>query len=227
MSTRHSVSVFDIIGPIMVGPSSSHTAGAVRLGLVARAILGEQPAEAFVELHGSFAHTGRGHGTERALVAGLLGMKPADERIRHSLELAATAGMHVRFAEADLGQDAHPNSVRLTLKADQRTVTVEGASIGGGMIRITRIEGYDVLFTGEHDALIVVAEDRPGTIHTVTGLLLAHQINIAFSRVERRQRGGEAIMIFETDDPIPALIPQTLTDFYWVRWARHVPKVTD
>lgn len=226
MPSQRPVSAFDIIGPIMVGPSSSHTAGAVRLGQVARAVLGAQPEEALLELHGSFAQTGRGHGTDRALVAGLLGLATDDDRIRISLELAAEAGLRLRFREIDLGEDVHPNTVRMTLTTYNRTAEVEGASIGGGMIIITRIQGYDVHFTGEHDALIVVAEDRPGTINAVTGLLLDHRVNVAFSRVERKQRGGEAIMIFETDDPIPAEIVEAIHDYYWVRWARHVPKVT-
>ena len=226
MPSQRPVSAFDIIGPIMVGPSSSHTAGAVRLGLAGRAILGETPAEALIELHGSFAHTGQGHGTDRAIVAGLLGMAPDDARIRTSLDLAAAAGMRIRFREVDLGDDVHPNTVRMTITTSAHTAEVEGASIGGGMVQITRIQGYDVLFTGEHDALIVVAEDRPGTINTVTGLLLERRLNVAFSRVERKQRGGEAIMIFETDDPISDEIVEAIHDFYWVRWARHVPKLS-
>lgn len=226
MSTQRPVSAFDIIGPIMVGPSSSHTAGAVRLGQIGRAVLGVQPQEALLDLHGSFAQTGRGHGTDRALVAGLLGLATDDDRIRISLDLAATAGMRIRFRAVDLGEDVHPNTVRMTLTTHERTAEVEGASIGGGMIQITRLQGYDVLFTGEHDALIVVAEDRPGTINAVTGLLLAHRVNVAFSRVERKQRGGEAIMIFETDDVIPNEIVEGIDDFYWVRWVRYVPKVT-
>ncbi|MCW5860894.1 MAG: L-serine ammonia-lyase, iron-sulfur-dependent, subunit beta, partial [Caldilineales bacterium] len=115
MASQRPVSAFDIIGPIMVGPSSSHTAGAVRLGQVGRAVLGVQPEEALVELHGSFAHTGRGHGTDRALVAGLLGLATDDDRIRISPELAAEAGMTVRFREVELGGDVHPNTVRMTL----------------------------------------------------------------------------------------------------------------
>ncbi len=226
MSSQRPVSAFDIIGPIMVGPSSSHTAGAVRLGQIGRAVLGVQPQEALLELHGSFAQTGRGHGTDRALVAGLLGLATDDDRIRASLDLAAAAGMRIGFRAIDLGEDVHPNTVRMTLTTSNRTAEVEGASIGGGMIQITRIQGYDVLFTGEHDALIVVAEDRPGTINAVTGLLLEHGVNVAFSRVERKQRGGEAIMIFETDDPIPNAIIESIDDFYWVRWVRYVPKVT-
>ncbi len=226
MPSQRPVSAFDIIGPIMVGPSSSHTAGAVRLGLIGRSILGATPEAALIELHGSFAQTGKGHGTDRALVAGLLGFAPDDPRIRYSFDIAAETGLSFQITEADLGADAHPNSVRLTLRAGDRDMVLEGASIGGGMIEITAIQGYGVHFTGEHDALIVVAEDRPGTINAVTGVLLLRHINVAFSRVERKQRGGEAIMIFETDDAIPSELVEAIEDFYWVRWARHVSSVT-
>ena len=226
MPSQRPVSAFDIIGPIMVGPSSSHTAGAVRLGLIGRSILGATPETALIELHGSFAQTGKGHGTDRALVAGLLGFAPDDPRIRYSFDIAAETGLRFQIAEVDLGGDAHPNSVRLTLRAGEREMVLVGASIGGGMIEITDIQGYGVHFTGEHDALIVVAEDRPGTINAVTGVLLERHINVAFSRVERKQRGGEAIMIFETDDAIPSALLEAIEDFHWVRWARHVSKVT-
>ncbi len=227
LPTKRLVSAFDIIGPIMVGPSSSHTAGAVRLGQLGRAILGEQPQRAVLGLHGSFARTGKGHGTDRALVAGLLGLSPDDPRIRESLELARDAGMTVTFRTVDLGEDANPNSVEMILRADEQEVRVVGASVGGGMIEIQAVNQYPISFTGEHETLLVAAEDRPGTIHTITGLFLEYRVNIAFSRVERRQRGGEAIQIFETDDQIPDDLVEALEDFYWVRWARHIPRLID
>ncbi|HID35077.1 MAG TPA: L-serine ammonia-lyase, iron-sulfur-dependent, subunit beta [Anaerolineae bacterium] len=221
------MSAFDIIGPIMVGPSSSHTAGAVRLGQLGRAILGAQPERAVLGLHGSFARTGRGHGTDRALVAGLLGLATDDPHIRESLELARRAGMEVRFQEVDLGEDAHPNSVQMNLYAGDQEVEVVGASVGGGMVEIRAVNGYPLSFTGEHEALLVVAEDRPGTLHVITGLFLDYELNIAFSRVERRQRGGEAIQLFETDDAIPDELVEALEDFHWVRWARHIPRIIE
>lgn len=220
------VSVFDIIGPIMVGPSSSHTAGAVRLALMARALLGAQPARAVIGLHGSFAHTGKGHGTDRALVGGLLGFAPDDDRIRASLAIAAAQGVQVSFEQTDLGGDAHPNSAVFELWDDgDRHVRCAGASIGGGMIRITEIEGYRVDFSGQYHTLIVVAEDRPGTINSVTSWFLHYGLNIAFFKVTRRERGGEAIMIVESDDDLPEVLPEAVADFPWVRWARFVPKL--
>ena len=227
MTTKRLVSAFDIIGPIMVGPSSSHTAGAVRLGRLGRAILGTQPRRAILGLHGSFARTGRGHGTDRALVAGLLNMSTDDPRIRNSLELARNAGMEVIFRTVDLGENAHPNSVEMILSAGQQEIRVAGASVGGGMVEIQAIDNYPISFTGEHEALLVAAKDRPGTIHAITGLFLRYRVNIAFSRVERQHRGGEAIQIFETDDQIPDELVAALADCDWVYWARHIPRLTD
>ncbi len=224
---KRAISAFDIIGPIMVGPSSSHTAGAVRLGQLGRAILGAQPERAVIGLHGSFARTGRGHGTDRALAAGLLGLATDDPRIRESLEMARRAGMDIRFRVVDLGEDAHPNSVEMVLRAGGQEVTVVGASVGGGMVEVQAVNGYPISFTGEHEALLVVAEDRPGTIHAITGLFLEYDLNIAFSRVERRQRGGEAIQLFETDDAIPDELVEALEDFWWVSWARRIPRIIE
>ena len=219
------ISVFDIIGPIMVGPSSSHTAGAVRLGQVGRAILGRQPTSALIELHGSFAQTGKGHGTDRGLVAGLLGLATDEPLLRKSFELAELAGLSFSIVEADLGEDAHPNTARLTLSDGLRTVEVTGASIGGGLVEIVNVDGYDVSFGCEYDTLLVLAEDRPGTINEVTGWLARLGINIAFLRVERQKRGGDAIMIIETDHAVDPQILEAFEDYLWVRWARQVPKV--
>lgn len=226
MTTSKQVSVFDVIGPIMVGPSSSHTAGAVRLGQIGRLILGCQPAEAEIELHGSFAQTGKGHGTDKAIVAGLLGLATYDERIRDSFALAKAANMHFHFKNVDLGEDVHPNTARLILRAEGREMQITGSSVGGGMIEITNIQGYSTRFSGENETLLVIAKDRPGTINAVTSWLLAHNINIAFFRVERRRRGGEAIMVIETDDVLPDEVVEAIQDFWWVRWVCRINKVS-
>jgi L-serine dehydratase len=227
MTTNRDVSSFDIIGPIMVGPSSSHTAGAVRLGLVGRSVLGVQPANALIELHGSFAHTGQGHGTDRAILAGLLGLNTDDGRIRHSFALAEALGMTFKFAESDLGDDAHPNSVRLTLTAGDEKIQIVGASVGGGMVQINSVQGYPVHFGGEYETLLIIADDRPGTINAVTQWLLAKELNIAFFRVERQQRRGRAIMIIELDEIIPDDIIEAISDFSWVHWVRKINKVSE
>lgn len=227
MSEARPTSLFDIIGPVMVGPSSSHTAGAVRLGRIARAILGRQPSRALVELHGSFALTGRGHGTDRAVVAGLLGFATHDERIRDSFAIAQEAGMEVRFAVTDLGPGVHPNSLRLSLEAGGMECCVTGASVGGGLVLITTVDGFSVDFSGVYHTLLLVSEDRPGTINAVTNWLAAHQINVAFLKVGRKERGGASIMLIETDDAIPHSVTEGLAMFPWVHRVRHIERVMD
>ncbi len=191
--------IFDLIGPIMVGPSSSHTAGAVRIGLVTRRLLGTEPLRAELLLHGSFADTGRGHGTDRALVAGLLGMEPDDERIPDSFEYARERGLEFHFGSCNL-REAHPNSVLLRVEgADGHGVEVVGASIGGGRIQIRQLNGMPLCFSAEQPTLIVRNEDQPGSVADVSRLLAEHGINIATFQVNRSSRGGTAVMVIECD----------------------------
>lgn len=211
----------------MVGPSSSHTAGAVRLGQVARSIFGEMPADALIELHGSFAETGRGHGTDRALVAGLLGMEPSDERIPDSFSMAGEAGLNFTFKDSDLGENQHPNTVRFTLTSAAQRMEITGASIGGGMIAITRLDGFPVNLTAEFETLLIVGEDRPGTINAVTGKLLEEHINVAFFNVARDQRGGQAIMIVETDQAIPDDLVLHFQHLDWVHAVRKIARLKE
>ena len=195
----NNVGVFDILGPIMIGPSSSHTAGAARLGKVARAVAGDEVVEVTFYLHGSFAKTYKGHGTDRALVAGILGMEPSDKRLRNSLEIAREKGLKFSFVESDLG-DVHPNTVKfvmLTKSGERREVV--GSSIGGGSIKINEVNGNKVEFTGDYPTLIIGQRDVPGVVSKVTKLLYDEGINIAFMSVYRRQRGQGANMIFELD----------------------------
>lgn len=197
------MSVFDIIGPIMIGPSSSHTAGAVRLGLAARAIMGGQVARADITLHGSFAETYRGHGTDIALVAGLLGMSPDDERIPNAMQIAQKQGLRVGFHTADLG-DVHPNSAQMELVSPDGTKrSVRGASMGGGSILVTKIDQFTVDFTGENHALVVSYKDQPGIIAKITSLLAAENVNIAAMRVSRKAKYSKALAIIELDQPAP------------------------
>jgi L-serine dehydratase len=198
------VSLLDIIGPVMVGPSSSHTAGACRIGLFARALLGGQPEHARVELHGSFARTGQGHGTDRAIAGGLLGFHPDDERLRDSIELAAEAGLDLTFENAKLRGNHHPNTTRISAKRGDRQVSVIGSSIGAGRIVVTAIDGFHVDITGTLPTLVVVAADQPGTVAAVTSTLAEAGGNIATIKVSRRQKGGHAIHIYELDEPVSA-----------------------
>lgn len=227
MENIRGLSIFDIIGPIMVGPSSSHTAGAVRLGQVARSIFGEQPSSVVVELHGSFVETGRGHGTDRALVAGLLEMEPADERIPNSLQLAQHAGIQITFKDADLGEAEHPNTVRFSLAANSREMQITGSSVGGGMIAITHLDGFPVNLTAEFETLLIVGDDRPGTINAITARLYDEHINVAFFNVARDQRGGQAIMIIETDTAIPDELMEFIQGLDWVQAVRRIARLKE
>jgi L-serine dehydratase len=190
-------SVFDIIGPVMIGPSSSHTAGAVRLAALARAIFGGQPERARILLHGSFASTGPGHGTDLALVAGLLGLAPDDPAIRDAFRLASEAGLDVEIDRADLGQ-VHPNTAEFQLEGPG-TMRIRGSSLGGGDVVVTQIDDYEVEATGELPLLVVGHEDRPGKIAAVTALLAETGVNVAAMRVSREARGAHALMLIETD----------------------------
>lgn len=195
-------SAFDIIGPIMIGPSSSHTAGAVRLGLMAKAILAEKVVKADIGLYGSFAQTYKGHGTDRALIAGIMGFKPDDERIRDSLQIAKEQGIEFAFNKIEL-EDAHPNTAVIKLTGiSGRTIKVQGASIGGGNINVSTINDYTVNLSGKYPSLIIVHKDMPGVINGVTAALALYNINIAYMRVSRTERGAEALMNIEVDDNI-------------------------
>ena len=195
--------LFDVLGPVMTGPSSSHTAGAVRIGLTARKLFGEPPAEAEILLHGSFAATGRGHGTDRALVAGLLGMQPDDEAIPRSFALARAAGLRFSIGSVVL-RGAHPNTALLRLAGPSgRKLEVMGASIGGGRINICQIDGITTNFGADHDTLIVHNLDTPGHVAAVTGCLSAREINIATMQLYRSTAGGYAVMVLECDQPLP------------------------
>lgn len=194
--------IFDIIGPVMIGPSSSHTAGAVRLGRMARIILGERPVAAAIDLHGSFAQTYRGHGTDKALAAGLLGYHPDDVRIRDSLQTARQEDLSISFNPVDLG-DVHPNTAVIHLTGvSGRKTRIVGASVGGGNIVITKIDDFEVELTGEYHTLISIHQDQPGVVAMISSILAANCVNIAFMRVSRRQRGSQALAIIEADQTI-------------------------
>lgn len=196
-------SCFDIIGPIMIGPSSSHTAGAARLGKIAGIIAGEKDiVKVKFLLHGSFAKTYKGHGTDKALVAGILGMNPWDEHLKDSFEIAEKRGIKFDFIEANLGIE-HPNTVKfIIIRRDGSEVAVKGASIGGGSIKISEIDNQKVEFNGDYPTLIIKHKDVPGMISKVSTVISQAGINIAFLKVYRKSRGLTAAMIFETDEII-------------------------
>lgn len=194
--------IFDILGPVMIGPSSSHTAGAARIGYMARTLLAEEPEKALIHLYGSFADTGPGHGTDRALVAGLLGCKPDDQRIPFAFDEARKAGLDFSIDEVDL-RDAHPNTAIIdVLGKGGKHLVLEAASLGGGRIRVSKIDGVDVSFTGEYNTLIIRNKDENGVLSAVTTILNQLRINVANMSMFRSKRGGDALMIIETDQHI-------------------------
>ena len=185
------INIFDMMGPVMVGPSSSHTAGAARIGNMGRTLLGEEVARADIGLHGSFAETGFGHGTDRALLAGLLGMKPDDLRIPNAYEEANRAGMAYSFRTVEL-RDAHPNTALLELTGKSgKKLTLQASSIGGGAIVVNKIDGIDVNFTGDFNTLIVRNQDESGSVAAITSILSQVHINVANMSVNRHRRGGD------------------------------------
>ncbi|MBA4158699.1 MAG: L-serine ammonia-lyase, iron-sulfur-dependent, subunit beta [Gemmatimonadetes bacterium] len=220
------VSLFDILGPVMVGPSSSHTAGACRLGLMARAILGDTPQRARMQLHGSFAATGEGHGTQRAIVGGLIGLSPDDLRLREAYAEAERTGMEWEFAEVDLGEDAHPNTVIFDVEHGGSRAMLRGVSVGGGRIEVHEVDGFAVALGGDYHTLVLLAHDEPGTIAAVAGILAGHGVNLATMRVDRTGRHQDALMTIEIDEPIPAAALSEIRSFPWLRWARQIEKIS-
>lgn len=193
--------VFDIIGPTMVGPSSSHTAGAVRIGLVARDLFNQLPKQADIYLYGSFMETYKGHGTEVALVGGLLGYDTDDDRIQTSLETAEEAGMKVNFIEM-AEERSHPNTAIINMRDGDKEISVEGVSIGGGKIEVVAINGFNIAISGNYPALLVFHKDTFGTIGRVANILGDSSINVGSMQVSRKEKGDQALMTCELDDAV-------------------------
>lgn len=192
-------SVFDIIGPIMIGPSSSHTAGAVRIGKIVSSIFGEEPTEVEFQLFNSFAKTYRGHGTDVALVAGILGMDTDDPRIPDSLDIARERGIKVYWKVNKDSNTPHPNTTRIIIKNAHKSISATGVSIGGGNIQVTELNGFAVNLNMNTPTIIIVHQDVPGMIAHVTDILSHYNINIAQMNVTREKAGEKAIMIIEVD----------------------------
>lgn len=204
---------FDIIGPVMVGPSSSHTAGAAKIGNISRKLLGSPVQNADIFFHGSFLATGKGHGTDKALIAGLLGFAVDDPRIADSFRHAEEAGMQYRMSGIDLGE-VHPNSVKLLLTGtDGRKIEIIAASVGGGAIRVTEIDGLPANFSGDYPTLVVNNVDQPGHVTEITSMLSHKSINIATMQLYRSGKGGNAVIVLECDQEVPDTA---------IRWLAHL-----
>ncbi|MBQ2964229.1 MAG: L-serine ammonia-lyase, iron-sulfur-dependent subunit beta [Clostridia bacterium] len=198
------ISVFDVIGPNMVGPSSSHTAGAASIALLAKKMIGEKITKITFTLYGSFAKTYKGHGTDKALVGGILGFETDDIRIRDSFNIARESGLEFEFVcNHEELEDVHPNTVDMEITGESgRILKVRGESLGGGKVMLTRINGVKVQFTGEYHALIVIQRDNPGVVAGITSVLSSWDVNIAYLRVFREEKGGLAYTIVESDEEI-------------------------
>ncbi len=195
-------SVFDIIGPIMIGPSSSHTAGAVQIGRVAREMFGYQPEKIRIQFYGSFAETFRGHATDVAVIGGILDFRANDERIPNAIEIAKDMGIEIEFIKEE-EVPRHPNTVKITLTKGEESFTTTGTSVGGGAIRIVEVDGFEIKLTGENPSLLVFHEDQFGTIASVSLVMTKHQLNISHMEVSRKKQGSTALMVIETDQPVP------------------------
>ncbi len=198
-------SVFDIIGPVMIGPSSSHTAGAARIGRVARHLFGREPKSITISLYGSFARTYKGHGTDVALIGGVLDFDTFDERIVKALTIAKEKKIKVRFIEEDAITD-HPNTARVLLTDEQGELELVGISIGGGKIEVVELNGFALGLSGNSPAILVVHNDRFGAIAGVSNTLAKHEINIGHMNVSRKEKGKEALMTIEVDQNIPQVV---------------------
>lgn len=219
--------VFDILGPIMIGPSSSHTAGAARLAKVASIIAGGKIKKVDFFLHGSFAQTYKGHGTDKALVAGILNMDPWDENLKRSFNIAAEKGIEIKFTETDLG-DVHPNTVKfIIVKEDDNITEVTGSSIGGGNILIFNIDGQNVEFTGERPTILTQHKDLPGVISKISAILYDENINIANMRVYRSAKGKMATMALETDNLISEKIMNRISEIEAIETVKFINPIIE
>ncbi|MGM0863584.1 MAG: L-serine ammonia-lyase, iron-sulfur-dependent subunit beta [Bacillota bacterium] len=203
-------SVFDIIGPVMIGPSSSHTAGAARIGRVARNLFRREPKWATISFYGSFAKTYKGHGTDVAIVGGILDYDTYDERIIESINVAKQKGIKIKFQEEDAITD-HPNTARIRMGDDKGEIELVGISIGGGKVEIIELNGFELKLSGHHPAILVVHDDRFGAIASVSNIIAKHQLNIGHMDVSRKEKGQMALMTIEVDQPIDEAVINELT----------------
>ncbi|MEO8032947.1 MAG: L-serine ammonia-lyase, iron-sulfur-dependent subunit beta [Acidobacteriota bacterium] len=226
MATRNlrSVSILDVMGPVMVGPSSSHTAGTARLGRVAREILDEDPVEVHFFLHPPLAATYRGHGSDFALVGGSIGLSVDDPRIPEAIRIAEQMGVKVDFTEEDQG-DVHPNTVRIEIRGKTGQAEISGSSTGGGVIEVFRINGFQTRFKGDSPTMLLFYRDRPGMISEVTKMIADEGINIASLYCSRKQRGKDAFMAIDVDSPLSADALQRISSIADMVDARYLDRI--
>ena len=218
-------SVFDMIGPVMIGPSSSHTAGVVRIARAAIRVLGGQPEKAEIMFYNSFARTYEGHGSDRAIIAGLLDFKTDDTRIKHSFDLAEKAGLNYTFRSIGNASTLHPNSIRLVLEKGEKKVEVLGESLGGGVINIAEVNGFRADFSASLYTLIINAEDKEGSIAFIASVLAHEHCNIATMSVSRRGKKDLACQVLEMDSGIRPLTLEYLRSLNWIKQVVYIPEI--
>ncbi len=219
------MNIFNIIGPIMIGPSSSHTAGVVRVGLISYNIFGKTPKDIEVIFYGSFAKTYIGHGSDKAIMGGLLGMNTNDENIRHSLSLAKKNGINFKFTTSE-DITKHPNTLKIIGKSiKDDIITITGESVGGGNIVIRKINDLAVELDGTYDTILINHVDLPGVVKNVTSVLYENKINIANMKVYRSEKGGNAMMIIESDEKLEETITTKISDIINIKNATIIPKI--
>lgn len=218
-------SVFDMIGPVMIGPSSSHTAGVVRIAKAAIKILGHIPQQADITFYNSFARTYEGHGSDRAIIAGLLDFDTDDKRIKDALDHAPTHGLHYHFKSIGNASALHPNSIKLKLKYAERTIDVLGESRGGGMINIAEINGFKADFSASLHTLVIFADDVKGSIAFIANVLAHDDCNIATMSVSRKGKNDLACQVIEMDSGIKAVTFQYLQSLSWVKEVIYIPQI--
>lgn len=216
------MSIFEVMGPVMVGPSSSHTAGPVKIGRIASLIFDDRIDEVNIYFHGSFARTYKGHGTDRAVIGGILGYRPDNESIKNSIALARDKGIKISFEEIKL-QNAHPNTIIIQLMNDVNSVTIKSSSIGGGKIIVQEINNYTVNISGNYPTLWILHRDKPGIIGALTSRLGKFNINIAFMQVFRKNKGSYASCIIEMDHGINNIVLKHLKSIADVTQVRYIP----
>ena len=226
MAVRHDrkVSILDVMGPVMVGPSSSHTAGTARLGRVAREILNEDPVNVHFYLHPPLAATYRGHGSDFALVGGSIGLNVDDPRIPEAIRIAEQMGVEIAFSEEDQGE-VHPNTVRIEINGPNRETEIVGSSIGGGVIEVFKINGFQTRFKGDSPTLLLFYRDRRGMISEVTRVISEEEINIASLYCSRKQRGKDAFMQIDVDSPISEAALRRICSLDDVADARYLDRI--
>jgi L-serine dehydratase len=222
---REKSSVFDMIGPVMIGPSSSHTAGVVRIARTALKILGSPPDEAEIIFYNSFARTYEGHGSDLAVIAGLLDLRTDDKRIKESFALAAERGLTYRFKSVGNASTMHPNTIRIMIKKGSSVVEVTGESLGGGMINIAEVNGFKADFSASLHTIIITAEDVKGSIAFIADVLAHDDCNIATMSVTRKGKNDLACLVIEMDSGLKGVTLEYLKSLNWVKNIIYIPDI--